>query len=146
MVIHFPIIHPSLVVFRKDISHRTDLEFFSMFPSLFLDISPKIGFTAEAPRSWKMIDFLVRVKTSQFTWSDQGSPNDVQTFRSLATVNQMEPCCLQSINDAIIGVGLTAYSKRKVRIRHQLILSEDLYFIRLERSLHLQKRRVVEEN
>ena len=39
-VIHFSIVLPSFVIFWEDVSQRTELEFFAMLSSLFLDISP----------------------------------------------------------------------------------------------------------
>ena len=111
-VVHLSVVDPALVVFGEDVGDGTDFEFLAVFSSLFLYIAPQIGFAAEAPCPCKVIDLLHRVHVPQSAWPDQWSPANVPTGWTLAFVYKMESCCFQGVDNAIICVSLTAYSKR----------------------------------
>ena len=146
MIIHLPIIDPSLVVLRKHVGHRAYLELLAVLPPLLLHIPPQVGFAAEAPGSRKMINLLIRIQASQLARPNQGRPNNIQALGSLPAIHQMEACGLEGIDDAVVGVRLAADSEGKVRVRHQLVLRQYLYLVRFEGSLHFEERRVVEED
>lgn len=63
-IIHFSVIDPSFVIFRENICYRTYFKIFSVLSSLFLNISPEVGFASKSPGTGKMIDFLMWVHIS----------------------------------------------------------------------------------
>ena len=46
VVVHLAIINESLVILRKDVGLRTDVELLAMLSALLLDVSPEVGLRA----------------------------------------------------------------------------------------------------
>jgi hypothetical protein len=61
VVAELSLLLPPLVVLWKYVSRRTDLEFFSMSPSLSLGIPPEVGLTPQTPCAWEVVDLLVLI-------------------------------------------------------------------------------------
>ena len=104
MVVELSFLLPSLVVLREDVCRWADLEFFAVPPPLPLDIPPHVRFAAQTPGPGEVVDLLVRVHVLELRWPDQGGPQAIPGGGAIPLGHDMEPCSLESIDDAIVGV------------------------------------------
>ena len=67
VVVEFPLIAPTLVVFGEKVGIWTYLEIFAMSPSLSLYVPPQVTLMSDVPGSCEVVDFLKRVHILEFT-------------------------------------------------------------------------------
>lgn len=143
-VVHFSVIHPPFVILWENVGCRCNFEVPTMFPPLLLHITPHVGFRTKTPGIWEMVYFLLSVHMLQLVWSYESWPHAVPGDWPVTRSDEMKACSFECVDYTVINMSL-ANSKGQVTRWLQLLLSDHLNPFLLEWSLHLQKRRVVEE-